>query len=97
MSARVGADCTFPGTLRRRALLWRLEIHARATRLRKTNGYGLLRGAGSVFALPDVLHFLSHELTGLSGGRLTLPFVSPGPLDRSLFRHVNLQSRQSAT
>ena len=50
-----------------------------------------------MFALADVLHFLTHELTGLSAGRLSFPFIPTGPLDRSLLRHVNLQSSQTAT
>lgn len=97
VATRVGAGCTFPSSLRRRAFFRRLEIHARAARLRKTNGYGLLRGARSVFALADVLHFLTHELTGLSARRLSLPLIPAGPLDCSLLRHVNLQSPQTAT
>jgi hypothetical protein len=45
-----------------------------------------------MFALTDVLHLLTHEFTGLSARRLTFPFIPTGPLDRSLLRHVNLQS-----
>ncbi len=44
-----------------------------------------------MFALTDVIHFFTHELTRLSAGRLSFPFIPAGPLDRSLLRHVNLQ------
>jgi len=50
-----------------------------------------------MFALADVLHLLTHELTGLSARRLSFPLIPAGPLDRSLLRHVNLQSSQTAT
>jgi len=46
-----------------------------------------------MFALADVLHFLTHELARLRACRLALPFIPAGSFDRSLLRHKDLHSR----
>jgi hypothetical protein len=73
--------------LRFRSRLWR-EFHSRPSRLRQTNGDGLLRRSRTVLALTDVLDLFVDELAGLRGRRLPLPSVGACPFERFLLGHV---------
>src|ERR1043166_6471319 len=71
---------------RRRALLCR-QLHAGPAGLRQADRNGLLRRAGAVLALPDVVHFLPHELACLRRWRLAFAGVLMRASQRLLFRH----------
>src|SRR5512134_1462756 len=87
----IGGRCAAPGLLRRRSLRRRRELHACAPRLRQADGDRLFRRARPVLALPDVLDFLAHELTGLRAWRLAFTLGLLGSLNGFLLWHSNLQ------
>jgi len=76
-----------PRLLASLSLLWRPQLHARPPGLREPDCDGLFRGASPVLAFPDVLHFLPHEFSGLSGRSFAFPRVFSSSLERLLFRH----------
>jgi hypothetical protein len=45
-----------------------------------------------MLTLPDVFHFLTHELAGLSGGRFALAFVFTCPFECIFFWHTETVS-----
>src|SRR5437867_1695013 len=79
-----------PRLFRRGTLLRRRQVDPRLPRLGQADRDRLLRGAGAVLALADVVHLLADEFPRLRRGRLALPLVLLGPLDRFLLRHVLL-------
>jgi len=47
-----------------------------------------------MFALTDVLHFLSHKLSGLRGGRFTFARLLSRPVDCVFLWHIQLKRRE---
>jgi hypothetical protein len=74
--------------LRGAPFLWRGQFHARTTRLRQSNGYGLFGGSGAVFALADVLHLFADKFARLSGSRFTFASIFSRSFNRLSFRHT---------
>jgi hypothetical protein len=75
----------FPSACRRSSCR---QPDARTTRLRETDGNGLLCRPRPVLPLANVLHFLAHELARLCRRRLALPRVSPGSSYRCTIWHA---------
>lgn len=63
------------------------QFHSGASSFGKSDRDGLFCGARAVFAFTDVMHFLAHEFSRLSGGRLSSPLVGAGAFDGLLFWH----------
>src|SRR2546422_6376001 len=71
----------------RGARLGRRQLHAGSARLGQPDGDRLLRRAGSVLPLSDVLDLFADELTGLSAGGFALTPVTTGALDGLFLGH----------
>lgn len=76
-----------PGSFRYVALLARWQLHAGAAGLGETNRDGLLGGAGSVFAFPDMMDFFTNKFSGLGCRAFSRTLLSLGPSYRRLFWH----------
>jgi hypothetical protein len=70
------------------SLLRRRKTDACASRLRKTDGDGLLGRSRAVLAATDVVNLFSDEFSSYGRGRFALARRLARALDGSLFRHV---------
>src|SRR5262249_58048777 len=71
----------------RTARLGRRQLHAGAARLGEPDGNRLLRRAGSVLTLSDVLDLFADELAGLSAGGFALTPVTTGAVEGLFLGH----------
>src|SRR5262249_50431571 len=69
LARRVGVSGTPAGALLGFSFPWRRKIDARAPRLGKADGNGLLRRARAVFTAPNFADLLVHEFARLRGRR----------------------------
>jgi len=70
------------------AALWRRQLYSSPPRLGETNGDGLLRRSGAVFAFPNVFHFFAHKLARLSRRRFAFALVFARAFDCFFFCHT---------
>jgi hypothetical protein len=63
------------------------ELYACPSRFRQTNGDGLFRRPGAVFAFADVVDLLADELACLCRRRLALPLIARCASHRLFLRH----------
>lgn len=68
-------------------LLWWRQLHACTARLRKSYGDHLLGRAGTVLALPNMVHLFTDKFARLGARRFTLASVFLGTFDGLFFRH----------
>lgn len=80
-----------------RAFSRRRQLHARATRLRKTDGDCLFRRTRAVLTSPNSLDFFADKLTGLGRGCLAFALVPACAFECLLFRHRKRGSSQRRT
>ena len=74
------------------AAFWRRQLYSGSTRLGETNGDRLLWRAGTVFAFPNVFHFLAHKLACLSGRRFAFTLILARAFDWFFFWHNKMIS-----
>ena len=70
------------------------QLHARPARLGETDRDGLLRRAGAMLALADMMNLFAHEFAGLRRGCLALSRLAPGALHSGFLGHVDLLKRR---
>src|SRR5262249_22530387 len=75
------------GALGGLARFGRRQLYSCSARLGKSDGDCLLGGAGPVFALPDMFHFLANEFAGLGAGGLAFARILTRTLDGSFLWH----------
>src|SRR5437867_13196286 len=92
----VGALGGLAGALRCLALAGRLEGHARAPGLRKTDGNRLLCGLGTMLAFADVVHLFPNKLARRRGRPLPLAEVFLRALQSLLLWHGYLLGRRDS-
>ena len=84
ISAHGAAPCFLGGPAFRR----RSEFHSGTSRFRKTDRDRLPGIRRAMFSLTDMVHFFADEFTGLRRGGFALSFVTAGPFECLLLRHI---------
>jgi hypothetical protein len=88
LTCLIGMLGTASSLLGDRTSFWRRKIHTGATSFRQTYRDRLFSGSGTMLAFPDVMHFFTNELAGLSACGFSFSLGFSGPLHSLFLWHV---------
>jgi hypothetical protein len=72
--------------------LRRRQVYSRPPRLREGDSNRLFRRTCTVFAFPNMFHFLAHKLASLSAGRFSFALIFARSFDCFFFWHNKMVS-----